>query len=353
MDNILYIGLNGYAGSGKDTVAKMMKVILDNDDKDLKECKSWYFSHHTNPTQPATFNFDNQQDPKVMCIAYADQLKQICSTIFGIPLQRFYMNKSNAWICINDKFQYTEIQPNENNIITAEDYWYGMTNYQNPQNETDKVWMSLREVLVYVGTYVLQSNINKQVFVNIVRNKINEEKKHNKNLEYVIITDNRFSHELDYIRNNNGITITISRKDIHQLDNIAEHDLDNVEEYDYNIDNSGSYDKLFDDIWDIIHNNIEFKNITINLNDREDVGNYLRMTDVGETQYVWKICPSLTIQQLYKSGSVINALNPIGGPLICVDEPISNVEQNLVPLSIWFDERDNKFYMTTEKNRYV
>ena len=59
-----------------------------------------------------------------MCIAYADQLKEICSSIFGIPVQRFYQNKSNAWICINDKFQYTEIKPEEESIVTSEDYYY-------------------------------------------------------------------------------------------------------------------------------------------------------------------------------------------------------------------------------------
>ena len=31
MSQLLYIGLNGYAGAGKDTVAKMLKVILDRE----------------------------------------------------------------------------------------------------------------------------------------------------------------------------------------------------------------------------------------------------------------------------------------------------------------------------------
>ena len=70
-------------------------------------------------------------DSRVLCIAYADQLKEICSTIFGIPVQRFYQNKSNAWICLNDKFQYTEIKPDEEHIVTAEDYYYNLSGYSN------------------------------------------------------------------------------------------------------------------------------------------------------------------------------------------------------------------------------
>ena len=170
MNKLLYIGLNGLAGSGKDTVAKMLKTILSKDWDSMEECKNYYFSTYTNPTQSATFPYLKEENSSVMCIAYADQLKEICSSIFGIPIQRFYQNKANAWICINDKFQYTEIKPNDQNIVTAEEYYYNLSSYSETNN--DQYWMSLREILVYVGTYVLQNTVNKQIFVNIVRNKI-------------------------------------------------------------------------------------------------------------------------------------------------------------------------------------
>ena len=41
-NNLLYIGLNGFAGSGKDTVAKMIKTILNRDWNSLEECKAYY-----------------------------------------------------------------------------------------------------------------------------------------------------------------------------------------------------------------------------------------------------------------------------------------------------------------------
>lgn len=332
MNNLLYIALNGYAGSGKDTVAKMLKIILGYDWENLEECKNYYFSKYTNPTQSATYNFDSNNE-KVMCIAYADQLKEICSSIFGIPLQRFYQNKSNAWICINDKFQYTEIKPNDDSIITADEYYYSMQDYSDSEN---KQWLSLREILVYVGTYVLQNDINKKIFVNIVRNKIHEECRKNHNLQYIIITDNRFSHELDYVMENNGITMTINRNSIQQLDNIAEHNLDDVEDYDYCIDNSGSYNELFDNLWDLIHNNIEFSNNTISFNDREDIGNYLRQITSEDPNYIaYRLCTPFQIQELYKSNGQITAINPIGGPIICVHEEIegTNITPDIISIN--------------------
>ena len=42
LNNLLFIGLNGYAGSGKDTVAKMLKTILGYNWTSLEECKNFY-----------------------------------------------------------------------------------------------------------------------------------------------------------------------------------------------------------------------------------------------------------------------------------------------------------------------
>ena len=339
MNKLLYIGLNGLAGSGKDTVAKMLKTILSKKWGSFEECKLYYFSRYINPTQSATFPiYEEDKNSSVMCIAYADQLKEICSSIFGIPVQRFYQNKSNAWICINDKFQYTEIKPNDDDIITAEEYYYNESSYES-NNNIDKQWMSLREILVYVGTYVLQQSINKQIFVNIVRNKIREEQYHNHNLEYIIVTDHRFLHELEYIRENNGITITITRNSIKQLDNIAEHDLDDQEDYDYIIDNSGSYDELFKTIWDIIHQDIIFENHTIDLYTRDNIDNYIRLVEISTYNYIYQLCIPYKIQKLYKSDGKITMIDPVGGPLICVGQQIEGTD--IIPDFISIDEHEN------------
>lgn len=351
MSQLLYIGLNGYAGAGKDTVAKMLKVILDREWQSKEQCKEYYFTKYTNPTQSATFNFDNDKNSQVLCIAYADQLKMICSNIFGIPMQRFYMNKSTAWICINDKFQYTELKPEDDHIITADEYYFSTKDY----SESDiKYWMSLREVLVYVGTYVLQSSINKSIFVNIVRNKIKDKQYENPNLKYIVVTDNRFNHELDYIRENNGITITITRKSVEQLDNVAEHDLDNQDDYDYIIDNSNSYDELFDTIWSIVHNDLEFSNKIIQLRTRENVDNYLRLFKSTDKYDFYKLCTSYSIQSLYRSSSEISVINPVGGPMICLGEPIegtvsANNPKGVIPVQIKMCENTGKFIILVEK----
>lgn len=342
MNNLLYIGLNGYAGSGKDTVAKILTVILNNFDKTIDECKEIFNMFYKNPLISATYNgsksdYDSEYNKKVICIAYADQLKTICSTIFGIPLERFYMNKSNAWICINDKFQYTEIHPDKEHIITAEDYYYRYSDINQGQynNNFTKYWMSLREILVYIGTYVCQQSINKSIFVNIVRNKIKEECRKNNDIEYVIITDNRFIHELDYMKEVNAITFTIERNSVKQLNNIAEHDLDDEEDYDFIIDNSGTYDELFEQVYNIIHTNMIFKNVTYSLNTREDINNYIRQID--DNEYILYTEAGI-LKAIHNNEYSISMIDPVGGPTIY--KGIELLPDMFVEDIIYDDEKD-------------
>ena len=347
-NNLIFIGLNGFAGAGKDTVAKMLKTILGHKWNSLEECKEYYNKVYTNPTWTATFhNIDlDSKNNKVLCIAYADQLKMICSTIFGIPFERFYGNKSTAWVCLNDKFQYTEVKPASSYIVTADEYYYSYDEYMNSK---DKYWMSLREILVYIGTYVLQKKINQRIFVNIVRNKVNELYNQNNELEYVIITDNRFFHELEYIKENNGITISIVRDSVEQLNNIAEHELDNNENYDYIIDNSNGYDELFENVWNLVHNNILFSNITTNLVTRENINNYLRLVYVTNNEYIWMVCTSYKIQKIYNNGNEITLIDLTGVPSICVNEVLETSNYKLYVNKIEYKESSNYFFIHTSK----
>jgi hypothetical protein len=345
----LYIGINGLAGSGKDTVAKMLKVILSGNWSSLEDAKEFYKSIYKNPTQSATYNPNptNQEfedNSPVLCIAYADQLKQICSTIFGIPLERFYMNKSNAWICINKDFAYTEIKPNEDSIITAEEFYYAKCEYTNSES---KYWMSLREILVYVGTYVLQEDINKSIFINIVRNKVKETISVHPNISYVIVTDNRFLHEMDYIKEMNGITIKVVRDSIEQLPNIAEQQLDDENLFDYVVENNEGYNELFYQIWSLVHCDLEFSNETISLMTRDNVNNYLRKVWQNNKITKYLLCTSLNIQNIYKTDGEISMINPAGGPVISVDTPIPGAYTTsgnpVIPRNIEFDQDFNKF----------
>lgn len=340
-NRLLYIGLNGFAGSGKDTVAKALRIMLNSNWNSFDQFKSYYDTYqgygYANNMQFATFN-KNDGEKYCMCIAFADQLKLICADMFGIPVDRFYYNKANSWICINKDFTYTESKPDDKFIITAEDYYTGFSNYTNSK---DKYYISLREILVYVGTYVLQQSINKNIFVNIVNNTINRHMVNNRDLKYVICTDVRFTHELEYIKKHNGLTINIMRNDIKQLDNIAEHDLDNEEYYDYIIENNGTYEELFRQVWDMVHDNDEFRNEVVDVYTRDNTDNYLRLVERNNNMSVYKLCTEFSMLYEKRENGKISFIDPIGGPVIMVGQKIEGT--NLIPRQIEINDYSDGF----------
>ena len=347
----LFIGIHGYAGSGKDTVTKMIRTILSRPWKSLDECKEYYKKIYTDPTISATYELDDDMNAdNVYCIAFADQLKTICSTIFGIPTARFYMNKNTAWVCVNKDFKYTEIMPEGANdkIVTSEEYYDNYSDYSS--DTSTSYYMSLRELLVYVGTYVLQHNINVNIFVNVVNNIVNSRMRTHNDLKYIICTDVRFIHEYDYIREKNGIIIDVTRNNISQLDNVAEHDLDDCTSYDFVIDNSGTYDELFEQVWDMINMNVVFSNITCELDVHENVNNYIRLVgDNGvDSNGLWELCTEYGIQNIQYEDGKVYMLSPIGGPIIKLNSKLdcSDPSYDIYVNDIRFDFISNNYLLS-------
>lgn len=328
-NNILFIGLNGYAGSGKDTLAKALKLMLDIEFDNFDAFLAYYNEHEgygiKHDFKYATSSIDkkNISKERCMCIAFADQLKKICSDMFGIPVERFYYNKGNSFVCINKDFEYTEEEPT-GHLIDAEEYYY---NNDEISSSDERYYMSLREILVYVGTYLIQQNINKLTFVNTVNNTIEHIKDVNENLSYVICTDVRFQHEFDYIKKKHGIMINIVRDDVEQLDNVAEHNFDDTDEteFDYVIENNSTYEDMFKQMWDIIHHDVVFYNQTANLETRDKTPNYLRLINVDNDNGLldFEVCTEYSLRRISSVNNKIQLIDLQGGPSFEVDTLIN------------------------------
>jgi hypothetical protein len=209
--------------------------------------------------------------------------------------------------------------------------------------------MSLREILVYVGTYVCQESICENIFVNSVQNKIDDRSYSNDTLKYVICTDVRFVHEYDFIKHKNGIMINIVRDGIEQANDVAEHDLDMMdkENYNYVIYNDGTYDDLFDQVWEVTHNNLEFKNNIIQLHTRVSGTNtYLRLLSKDDYSCVCKLCAANGIAKItHSEGRIIN-IDPEGGPQLYISSLIYGTNYTIENLEFDEDKLEYIIYLT-------
>ena len=158
----MIIGISGKMGSGKDTTAKFIQEILP------------------------TYNI----------VHFADILKEVCSSLFGIS-----------------KF-----------------YFYGDKNYKVPNYD-----FTVREIMQKVGTFVRQE-FGEDFWIK----RLFQEYKN----EYIIIADVRFLNEANKIKELGGQLLRIERDDVTQCNHISETELDDYDKFDAIIYNNGSIKDL-------------------------------------------------------------------------------------------------------------
>ena len=284
----LYVGISGLAGSGKDTVGHMLVYILNNMNKPMVEVKRKFFNAYSEETRNIT---RHPRNSKVYSVAFADTLKNICASLFGIPIDYFYNHKDDGYVNISGTFEYTADLSGmeEAEMVSARGYDVVVC---SDDRYNPNYWMSFRELLVYVGTYISQERINYNTYVNNVRNSLKNSL--DEGTEYVLFTDVRFDHELDFVRRQNcGVTIYVQRQlanginisgmnegEIKAADVIISED---YADYDYVVDNFGTMDDLFDQVYDLVHSETVFKNETIEVSD--DM--YLRQSDDDTYDFVF------------------------------------------------------------------
>lgn len=122
------------------------------------------------------------------------------------------------------------------------------------KDEFDEKWnTSPRALMQYIGTDIMRIKlgefINKStndIWVDICMNKILKSGKN------YVISDVRYQNEVDAIHKNNGIVIKVFRNIDNDDLHISETSIDNITNYDYIIDNNADYNKLYDNLDNIM-----------------------------------------------------------------------------------------------------
>jgi hypothetical protein len=109
-------------------------------------------------------------------LAFADPLKEACATMFGLPINRFYQ--------------------------------------ADVKELPDSLWdVSPREILQYVGTEIIR-HFDLDFWVNRMHLELTNQTADARNYnsdDIVVITDVRFQNEYDYVVQNSGIVIHLTR----------------------------------------------------------------------------------------------------------------------------------------------
>lgn len=198
----MLIGVNGYAGSGKDTIGLIVQYIFSMDKQGASieqvcadpESHAWWL--------------EEQSGWEVR--KFAGKLKDIASHLTGIEIEKFE----------DQEFKKTELGPEWNN-------------------------MTVREFLQKLGTDALRDGLHPNTWVNALMADYTHTGRYgydeNKDAIYDypdwIVTDVRFPNEAQAIKDHGGIMIRVDKPGVQAINNHpSEISLDNWE-FDYKVVN--------------------------------------------------------------------------------------------------------------------
>ena len=211
----MIIGINGYSGSGKDTVGIIIQYLncLNVGGNPIEEVCKNYEDH-----EEWLYEQSNWEIRK-----FAGKLKDIASHLTGIDIEDFEdqefkkTNLGREWWTVDYVKRYKEENPTEDSIPVE------ITEVMKP--------MTVRDFLQKLGTDGLRTGLHPNVWVNALMVDYIEDESN------WIITDTRFENEAIAIKNKGGIIIRIDRPGVKPINNHpSETGLDHWN-FDYKIQN--------------------------------------------------------------------------------------------------------------------
>lgn len=208
-----FITLAGRKQVGKDTSAAMIKVLLGVE--------------------------------RTHIVHFADALKQACSAVFGIPLEDMETDTG--------KRKLTEVRWPKDHSFTPS--WEGQdgrdrftVSAYHPGNGNGE-FMTVREILQFVGTNLFRNQLDPDIWVqSVYRKKYRDD-------DIVVVADCRFPNEAEFAKER-GLLIGVERDTGLECDGHAsETALDGYEGYSYTVTNNGSFTELREKLGVILNAN--------------------------------------------------------------------------------------------------
>lgn len=232
INKVTIVGIKGFKGSGKDTVASMISYILH--DGIMKANYDTWLLYHKN---------DFIENDEII-IHFADKLKDDIAAFCNIDRKLLdrqdikeenYYNFKTGIVSTNIKDATYVVDKCNDAILKYNDLSSYLVLYNN------NVSIKIRVLLQYYGTNIIRNHFWRKAFINYTMNKAFDVRN---SKGQCIIADVRFENdECEAIKQCGGMIIRVDRK----LNNNDNHESEQIKicEDDYVIDNTGTLVGLF------------------------------------------------------------------------------------------------------------
>ena len=248
------IALNGYAGSGKDLVGRIVQWLTARKKYEMFTPKSLeeFLKEYENADEVVLFYEQGIGDicSPFQIKKWAGKLKIIASILTGIHIKNFedqdfkHTRLPSCW----SKWKY-------NGKVTGTDVLpvYG--------NDPELVNMTVREFLQKLGTEALRNGLHENTWVNALMADYHTEERVYQLDDMVkrvyppskwVITDTRFPNEAGAVKGRGGVIVRINRPGVTAVnDHPSDTSLDDWN-FDYVIENDGSMQDLVSQVDEIL-----------------------------------------------------------------------------------------------------
>lgn len=227
-----FIGLYGEAGSGKDYFCSMLQFFIEygyldkvsncdiNDDNQIIKTYAKFLEWKNNQVSNS---IPKNIWEKSTRLAFADIPKEAMASVYGIPLELLHDSKKKDQTFINLKSFKLSESPFENrdgsiaisdqefyDIVSSDKNFYNSIKTQTVQKhksllDDGTLWMSIRNLMTYFGTYLCRGFIDPNIWVTRLLNHPDFERED----KIIIVTDIRFINEHDALKSNDFTIIRI------------------------------------------------------------------------------------------------------------------------------------------------
>ena len=234
INKVTIVGIKGFKGSGKDTVASMISYILH--DGIMKASYDTWLLYHKNEF------VENDE----IIIHFADKLKDDISEFCGIDRklldrqeikENYYYNFKTGIVSTNIKDVFYVVDNCNDAILKYNDLAGYLVLYSN------NISIKIRVLLQYYGTNIIRNHFWREAFIRYTMNKAFDIRN---SKGQCIIADARFDNdECKAIRNCGGMIIKVDRKSNNDNHDSHESEQITINKDDYVIDNTGTLVGLF------------------------------------------------------------------------------------------------------------
>lgn len=236
-----YIGIRGHRGAGKQTVAYLLGTCID-----------YYIQHKSFDGFDDVYkqavdrvhqdeNFLPEADfRRVQFVGFADNPKIMLAQLIGVPTEWMWNDWMKDSVFVDMKsFEIhrckdkLEMYHWKGRSVTAAE----LADKENKDFDS-KVWISLRELIIYFGKYTMQHMFGQNVWIKSLNaNQGDMEKFYADNKTvYRIFVDCKFKSEITYIYNNNGTVIDLSRPECVKDNSEISDELEGDDRFDLRIE---------------------------------------------------------------------------------------------------------------------